>query len=167
MSAFEIFKNELNAWFNKNSINSVYDISFCDIYAYSVTTHTISIGTDYDIPEYWFVDYLEQKGCRCYGIPIHILAFLHEVGHSCTLHSLMERDEKFFDRCQFKKLACSCDSKENCFDYWNVDDEVAANDWEVQFINGNQDAVVELYDIWEKFMSELVNDIFNRSEGSA
>jgi hypothetical protein len=162
---FDKFESTLMNWLKDNSIDSVWAIRFGLEYAYEIDTHTIVIGTDSSSEDdELFMSYCEDRGCRCAGIPSNIMSFLHEVGHSQTIHQMMAEDDKFIDKCNACKKFWydnAMTAREGILGYWSSPDEAAANEWEMRFINEHQGAVVELYDLWNSTIDEIANSIVN------
>lgn len=173
MQVFDNFESNIMSWLEKHGLNEVKRIRFGKDFTYEITEHIINIGTSCeDESDEWFEEYLTRKGCRCAGIPADILSFLHEVGHSCTIHKMMDQfgGTKFLDDCIDRKsqiYRAAHTLKEGYLAYWNVEDERAANDWEVWFINEHQDAVVELYDIWIEGIDMMANAFMEMMMGAA
>lgn len=144
------FKNDVMNWLQKYGCNEVRDIISGSEYAYWIEDHTIMVGSEvFDCTADWFVEYLENRGCECYGISDDVLSFLHEVGHSMTIHSIADDDLAFYGN--LKHMFWNEDKlKDSVMVYWNIPDERAANEWEIQFINENPDAVIELMEIFER-----------------
>jgi len=163
MQIFDNFESNIMSWLEKYGLNEVKSVQFGKDFTYNITDHIINIGTsNEDESDEWFEEYLTNKGCRCAGIPADILSFLHEVGHSCTIHKLMNQFGgcRFIDNCADDKTKIYHNAetlKEGYMAYWNVADELAANEWEIRFINENQSAVVELYDIWNESIDMMAN----------
>lgn len=155
------FQEALQNWLHKNEMPEV-QIDFCTDFAFDDETHTIYVGVQqYENVDEFYEEFLDINGCEWGNIPGPVLAFLHELGHANTLKHFNIEQLAFF---QFaKKMIDQNDEKKAMFDYWEVPDEWAANDWAIHFINEHIDAVQELIaayaDAWNKLVEAV--DVFS------
>lgn len=140
MDTINTFRIDIIKWLTKYDISNI-DVNIANRFAYDPEDHIIYFGIYDDIKETGidFSQYLYEYGCEYVDIWYPILAFLHEVGHVRTLDSFDEHDRLFMN--VFKTF------KTTNFEYWDVQDEFAANMFVVDFINNNIEAVTELIEI--------------------
>lgn len=159
MSAITEFKTELMKWFVRYNFEGINDIHFDYDFCYNWEKCEVTIGVvDRSEVAGWFEEFLIEHGCRYEHLPQPLTCFLHEVGHHQTISQF---DEGLLMIYHMKKLILdgTMEEKQHCFDYWNIDDELAANEWVVDFINNNIDAVIDLWEnvfkpYWERMLSE-------------
>ena len=145
----ETFFSYLRGWLRKNNLWNVKHFALDRGFGYcELLNHTLYIGVEEEKPEIqqWFIEFLEENGLLWEEIPVPILAFLHEVGHSETLPYFNKEDNFAFyvNKMAFKGKW----DRQTAFDYWSVPDEFAANTWLIEFVNNHIDAVIELINLY-------------------
>lgn len=158
MRAYE-FLNGLKDWLQKYKFDNVFDIKFDECSCYAIQQHCITIGIMRSdaIEDALFEEFLIENGMEANGFPPVVLQFLHELGHSQTIHIFSDDELKYF---RFIKHMTSYteDTKKFIKTYWAIDDELAANKWAINFINTSCDAVIELcqffIDNWNSMIKE-------------
>ena len=160
MTAAE-FKNGIMDWLKKNKIeDNVSELIFNDTFYFDWANNTVAIGVnDLEDAGKWFEEFLIDRGMEWTGILSPVLGLLHEVGHSKTVYTFDET-RRFMCRVLKDLLGPTNESKDASFDYWNIEDEAAANDWVISFVNEHIAAVEELcqyfIDNWEDSLDDVI-----------
>ena len=146
------------SWLGENGFDVVENIEIGADYLYNINTHSIIVGINHheNIGK-WYEEFLVNHGCEYVDIPEYVLCFLHELGHSQTIYRFSETDLKW---CSLMKGFTHDveDYKTSVFEYWNVADELAANEWAVKFINENTEQVIALWKIFDKYWETICNN---------
>ena len=158
MNAVTTFTDALKEWLAKNgfgNLNLVWDEDF----AYGLANNTLYVGITLppEITEY-FEEFLVENGCEYSGLVAPAYALLHELGHSQTIYQFSFEELvmfKFFKEDDDDTLT----DREFMFHYWNVEDEWVANEWAINFINNNADAICELHNIYCDYWNAVLHCI--------
>lgn len=147
MTAIDKFRTDLENWFEKNNLDKLGFV-WDEDYAYDRKDKVIHIGVA-EVPGIgaWFEEFLIECGCKYQGILEQAASFLHELGHHHTLYMFSEEELMMYNLIK-QYDDDTMDNKEFLWFYWNTADELAANMWEVEFINNHPDAVQDLIDIY-------------------
>ena len=133
----------LRKWFRDNGINC--DIDFDDDFSYDAAANKVTVGKEYDVDvRVLFEQFLYEYGMEYVGFDFQTLGILHEIGHFFTLGNFSMEE---LINCRFEKLFCEDD--DDAFDYWEIDDEFAANVWVINFINEHIEAAEKLANIFK------------------
>lgn len=131
-----MLKKDIEKWL----INNGFQVRIAQDteYSYNFYEKIIYIGGDtVKTTAELFKHCLKQLGClRVQEFNIHTLAFLHELGHYNTVSSFKNEELIFF--ATIKEIIATLhndDEKTANLKYWNIPDELAANNWVVDFIN--------------------------------
>ncbi len=158
------FKAGIMKWIHKNGFSSEVKKIKYDIYSsFDLDTYQINIGIEkLDGVDEWFEEFLLERGFQWEGIPSPVLQFLHELGHSQTIYDFSNSELVLCDT--LKKFIGIGDCKDSAVKYWEVMDELAANDWLIDFTNNNIDAVSELcqyfIDNWEDSIQNIEGEVW-------
>ena len=134
----------LRKWFRDNGINC--DIDFDDDFCYDAAANKVTIGKKYDSDvRVLFEQFLYEYGMEYVGFDFYTLGLLHEIGHFFTIDNFSMEELVI---CRFEKLFI--EDSDDAFDYWEINDELAANVWAVNFINEHIEVVEKLTNIFLK-----------------
>ena len=141
-----MFEANVSNWMQKYGFGQI-KISCASDFAYNIEEKKIMIGTTaYPQISRYFEQFLYEFGMEYCGIYDAVLAFLHELGHACTINMFSGEEQLF---CHLTKQFCTIEDEHEWFDfYWMVPDEFLANLWVIDFINSNIAAVEELCNNW-------------------
>ena len=158
MNYAEQFKTDLLTWLDKNDLH-IENIWFSSDFAYRLSTNEILFGLySYEETAQVFDEFLDEIGLEIENILNPVLAFLHEVGHSRTIHQFSDEELILYyhikENLNLNYLADPDAFPTNMKAYWRMNDELAANQWLVDFVNNNLEAIIELQNI---FISGLTN----------
>ena len=135
----------LKKWLKDNNLKGVRKLRFHADSMYDFRKRKIYVGIeDKGEADGWFAEFLDSLGIEWEDIPTPVLCFLHELGHSQTIHSI---SKEILDECRVAKGVLRYypdDEKNAAFVYWALEDELAANKWLVNFVNTNPNAVCAL-----------------------
>ena len=138
-------KTALINWLHSNGFDVMVD--FAEDSSYDKDKLVINLGMEsYPNVGRYFEQYLYEYGLEYTGIFDEVLAFLHELGHHMTINSFSEKE--IFILAMSKEFLDVPDEHEWYEEYWLMPDELAANMWEINFINSNIEVVEELCDIF-------------------
>lgn len=166
MTAIE-FRNGIIDWLHKYGFTNVKSVVCHTDSAYDMENHEIRIGLEkIENVDEWFEEFLIERGLGWENIPSPVLQFLHELGHSQTVHDYTQEQLMM---CRFLKdfIGPTDVSKESAIKYWKIMDELAANEWLINFANKEIDAIAELcqwfIDHWEDSIDDLMKEVWNSS----
>lgn len=83
----------------------------------------------------WFLEFVNNT----FGVDFNdcfIISLLHEVGHHFTLDEIEDND---FNYCMDVKATLTSETKEECFTYFNLEDEWQATAWAVNYYLTNKE----------------------------
>lgn len=165
MTAAREFKNKIQGWLKKNGFNGV-NLRFDYDFGFAPELKTIFLGVNSAEAEaLYFQEHLNARGLEVEGIWFPVLAFLHELGHFNTSDQFEEIDNTYFYILK-NMISPNLSKKEELDEYWAVDDEAAANKWEIEYINSHFDAVCDLCKIYGEAWIALMSaaDVFELAE---
>lgn len=152
MYATMMFKASIMDWLRQNGFNDVKTVMLAEEFGYEIDSHIINFGVcSLDIIGDWFEDFLLDNGCQYHDIPKPLLAFLHELGHNQTVYDFSTEEVAW---CRLLKNTIDPEhGREHCNRYWSIPDEMIANEWVVSFINNHITAIINLFEIYNKWWS--------------
>ena len=142
-----MFEENVKNWLEKNGFVDL-EVVDDDEFRYDIDNKVIYTGVVSTSEGIWFEQFESDHGMKITGIIPEVLAFLHEVGHYCTVDNFGNNDREDDNLNKFF-IDMIEDSHDRMIKYWNLPMEFAANMWVVDFVNNNIDAVKELCDMWE------------------
>ena len=164
MTAAE-FRNGVMDWLHKYGFTDIVSVSYNLYSSFNMDEHEIRIGTEalHGVDK-WFEEFLVERGLEWENIPSPVLQFLHELGHSQTVYEYTDDELMMFHLVkEFTGETDAC--KESAMQYWKVADELAANNWLVDFANREIDAMKELcqwfIDNWEDSIQSMEEEAWN------
>ena len=83
-------------------------------------------------------------------IDIHVISFLHEVGHVLTINNFSEEEMLIY--------AIEKENLKDIFTYWNLPVELAANVWAINWINAHVSEYKALYALFKSYLSAMSNN---------
>lgn len=162
MSTKNLFTTAISEWLHNNNFENI-NLSFDRDFGFDIEDKTIYLGTE-DCGQVFsfYEDFLSNLGCGWTDLPEPMLAFLHELGHSQTIHTFSE--EKLGCFCLIKVFINTYDEydqpiKDGLFAYWRVADELAACTWEAEFLNNHIEAVLMLIKIFQTYWNKLMEEL--------
>lgn len=142
-----MFEEKVKTWLEKNGFDNL-DVIDDNAFVYDIEEQTIYLGVVSTSEGQWFEQFMYEYGLEYTGILPEVLAFIHELGHHCTINRFNEND--FLHDSQSKAFVdFMAYSYKRMSYYWELPIEFAANMWAVDFINNNIAAVEELCNMWE------------------
>lgn len=148
-----MFEENVKAWLDKNGFSEL-DVIDDDEFLYDVENQVIYLGIVSTSEGSWFEQFMYEYGLNYIGIVPEVLAFIHELGHHCTINSF-NNDDLVQDSRAKSVVEFISYSYNRMSVYWELPTEFAANIWAINFINTHFDAVQELCDIWRIYEGEI------------
>ena len=144
-----MFEVEVKSWLDRNGFCEL-DVVDDDVFMYDIDERLIHFGVVSTSESVWFEQFEYEYGMEYCGIIPEILAFLHEIGHDCTIKNFTT-DERKDDTFAKFILGMNEDYYSRMMQYWELPMEFSANMWVVDFINNHINAVEELCSIYMKY----------------
>ena len=141
----------LNKWLKRNGFNTTCTFIKGDELAYDADDDLILIPKHYNSePDSLFVKFLRRLGLVS-DFDAVTLSILHELGHAQTFPLFTLKEWNGFNDIKLQ-LAIVGDPETDEFytDYWEIPDELAANNWAVMYANCFDKKVQKLENIIEE-----------------
>lgn len=139
----------LRKWVEEHNIEP--KIEYDSEFYYDISDDVIGVAIDINYAYEDFVEYALSLGLR-YNPGPWVLAFFHEVGHYFTLENddLDEAWDDYLDKLDTFKLA----------DYLCHPIEHAATQWAVDYINNNENEIIQMVKDIDKAMNSNVLEVY-------
>ena len=140
----------INKWARKHGFNTEYILINKGDLEFDPNENEITVPKAYDSDyDSEFMKFLRNNGLTC-NLDAVTISILHELGHAQTVDLFTAREWKWCNA-QKKIWAGIHDgpSEEYFFGYWNIEDELAANNWLILYTKSFPKKVQELEDIIE------------------
>ena len=165
MTTASEFKAGIMDWLHKYNFTNVESVTCHRYSGYKIKNHEIRIGIEaVENVDVWFEEFLIERGLEWEHIPSPVLQFLHELGHSQTVY---EYTDDQLAMCSLLKyfIGDTDECKKNAVKYWKIMDELAANDWLINFANKEIEAISELCQFfinnWEDSVQSMEEEVWN------
>lgn len=151
------FVTNIRRWLYNHHI-FIDDIKFGDDFGYDIENNTVIIGLNrYPEIENWFQKYVERR-TQWENVPIQVLQFFHELGHSQTINNFSNVELVAYDiaKKNFREEANNELTIEYMNKYMGMPDEHAANHWMERYMNFHYEEFGEFIEYfvinWNDFM---------------
>jgi len=157
MTKENFFKLNIINWLYDHNIQ-IDDIKFGNDFGYDIENNTVIIGLNrYPEIEHWFQKYIERR-TQWENVPIQVLQFFHELGHSQTIINFSDVELVAYDiaKKNFREEANNKLTIEYMNKYMGMPDEQAANHWMTRYMNMHHEDFGEFIEYfvinWNDFM---------------
>lgn len=100
----------------------------------------------------YFLEFIENR----FNVKFNdcfLISLLHEVGHHFTI---MNIDDNTYDYCQDVKTTLTGETKEEVFTYFNLEDEIIATEWAVNYYLTNKSNCDKFMKRAEKAIADFI-----------
>ena len=156
MDAITKFRTDLEGWLIKHGFEKLGFV-WHNEYAYGFESHRIFLSTmAYPKVDEWLDEFFVDHGCHYTDIAAPVKYFLHELGHHETISQFSTEDLGEYMFLKMVSGDMELSDKEYAYNYWSIPDEMAANQWAIDFINEHIDAVCDLIDVYYNDWNAIV-----------
>ncbi len=143
----------INKWARKHGFNTEFVFVKSGSLEFDPNENEILVPRKYDSTfDCQFMKFLRGLGLTC-DFDAVTLSLLHELGHAQTLDLFTTKEWKW---CAAQKAVWAGvhegPDDDYLFGYWNIEDELAANNWVVLYTKSFSKKVKELEDIVEQYV---------------